>query len=345
MRHNRTSPEQRNAKLEAAHQQLVDAVASVATSEGWLRYLAAMRRFHDYSPANVMMILIQRPDAQRVAGYRTWQGLRRQVNKGASGIAIWAPCQRRVELEDETTGDTVTAKRLSGFRLVHVFDVSDTVGDPIPEHPARARLLAGVAPEGMWSYLAAQIEPAGFHLELVDEIPGNAGANGVTDILTRTVRVATSGRSEASQARTLCHELAHVKLHGSSTVAGCRELKEVEAESVAYLVSHAFGLDAMEYSLGYVAAWSGADVDTVLATARTVQRCAAEILAGWEDDAERCVTGVRLGRPARLDLGQSPVGDGDDPDDDEQPGDGEAGLVDVEVGHEVPHSAMEVQLV
>ncbi len=150
----RTTPEQRNAKLEAAHRQLVDAVASVASSEGWLRYLAAMHRFHDYSATNVMMILFQRPDAQRVAGYRTWQALGRQVKKGSQGIAIWAPCARRVEREDETTGESVTARTLSGFRLVHVFDVADTEGEPLPDHPVEATLLTGEAPDGMWTHLA-----------------------------------------------------------------------------------------------------------------------------------------------------------------------------------------------
>jgi hypothetical protein len=284
MRHNHTTPEQRQAKLEAAHRQLVDAVASVASSEGWLGYLAAMRRFHAYAPTNVLMILAQRPDAQLVAGYRTWQSLGRQVVKGARGIAIWAPCTRRVELEDKDSGETVSTKRLSGFRLVHVFDVADTEGEALPEQPIQATLLDGEAPDGMWDHLADQVESAGFGLELVDDIAGKPGANGVTDFSSHVVQVATEGRSAASRARTLCHELAHVKLHGGSLTSRARELKEVEAESVAFLVCHSLGLDAMQYSVGYVAGWSGADVDTVLATARTVQCCAEEILGGWSDD-------------------------------------------------------------
>jgi len=283
MRRTRTTPEQRNAKLDAAHKQLVDAVASVATSDGWLRYLAAMGRFHNYSPANVAMIIHQRGDATHVAGYRTWQSLGRQVVKGARGIAVWAPCSRRVELEDKETGETTGTRRLSGFRLVHTFDIADTTGEPLPEPPARATLLEGDAPEGMWAHLASLVEDAGFQVELVDEIVGKPTANGETNFLTRTVQVATSGRSDASQARTLCHELAHVRLHCSSLTPERRELNEVEAESVAYLVSHSFGLDSMDYSLGYVTGWSGADADAVLATARSVQHCAAEILAGLDD--------------------------------------------------------------
>ncbi len=279
----RTTPEQRSAKLDAAHRQLIDAVASVASSEGWLRYLNAMGRFHAYSPANVAMIIHQRGDATHVAGYRTWQSLGRQVVKGARGIAIWAPCSRRVELEDEETGDTTGTRRLSGFRLVHTFDIADTTGEPLPESPARATLLEGDAPEGMWAHLASLVEDAGFQVLLVDDIPDRRGANGVTDFSTQVVRVAISGRSAASQARTLCHEAAHVKLHGNVLGADRRELNEIEAESVAYLVCHSLGLDSMDYSLGYVTGWSGADVDVVLATARTVQRCAAELLAGLED--------------------------------------------------------------
>src|SRR5665647_1550121 len=79
-------------KLEALHYQLIEAVAALATSEGWRRMLTIAARFHDYSPSNIFLIGMQRPDATRVAGFRTWKALGRHVNKGEHGVAILAPC-------------------------------------------------------------------------------------------------------------------------------------------------------------------------------------------------------------------------------------------------------------
>jgi hypothetical protein len=164
--------------------------------------------------------------------------------------------------------------------LTYVFDVADTDGDPLPSSPAPARLLPGAAPEGMWDALAAQVHAAGYQLELVDTIAHSPGANGSTSPLEHVVQIATSDRSPASMAKTLGHELAHVILHAAALQSGTlvRARAEVEAESTAYLVCAAFGLDSMDYTLGYVATWSGGDATQVLATAVTVQRCARTIL-------------------------------------------------------------------
>ena len=165
-----------------------------------------------------------------------------------------------------------------------MFDVADTEGDPLPESPAAARLLAGEAPAGMWDALAAQVLAAGYRIELVDAIAHSPGANGTTSPIDQVVQIATSGRSAAAMCKTLAHELAHVLLHAAALQTGTleRARAEVEAESVAYLVCAGFGLDSMEYTLGYVTNWSDGDVDRVLATAVTVQRCARAILESAE---------------------------------------------------------------
>ncbi len=279
----RLSPEVRQEKLDAAHERLVDAVAGLVSSEDWTRYLKAMSRFHGYSAANVAMIMSQRPDAELVAGYRAWQALGRQVHKGAKGIAIWSPVVRRIETEDPESGEVEVARRRTGFRIAYVFDVTDTEGDEIPLPPARARLLEGDVPDGMWDFLAAQVAEAGYTLAVIPLVPGRPSANGETDFLTRQVVVAAEGRSPAAQAKTLAHELAHVLLHAGGFEN--RHRAEVEAESVAFLVCHSFGLDSMDYSLGYVSGWSSGSTDQVLATARAVQQCAAQILGAPEVSA------------------------------------------------------------
>jgi len=278
----RLSPEVRQEKLDAAHERLVDAVAGLVSSEDWTRYLKAMSRFHGYSAANVAMIMSQRPDAELVAGYRAWQAMGRQVHKGAKGIAIWSPVVRRIETEDPERGEVEVARRTS-FRIAYVFDVTDTEGDEVPLPPARASLLEGDAPDGMWDFLAAQVAEVGYTLAVIPQLPGRPSANGETDFLARQVIVAAEDRSPAAQAKTLAHELAHILLHARGFEN--RHRAEVEAESVAFLVCHSFGLDSMDYSLGYVSGWSSGSTDQVLATARAVKQCAAQILGAPEVSA------------------------------------------------------------
>lgn len=273
----RSTTATRAAKIEAAHDQLVEAVMALTSSEAWLSYLSAMARFHRYSPTNVAMILHQRPGATRVAGFRTWQSMGRQVQKGSKGIAIWAPCIYKAERED-ADGEPRETRSLGGFRLAYVFDVADTDGDPLPEAPeeARATLLAGCAPAGMWDYLVAQVAKAGYAVELVPDL---GGPNGRTTWASHLVQVVADGRDDASMAKTLAHELGHVLLHSGMQGGGCLEVKEVEAESVAYLIGAAFGLDTTDYSLGYVTSWSGGDHRVVLATAKRVMEAATAALA------------------------------------------------------------------
>lgn len=250
-------------RLEAAHQRLVGAVEAMVSGEDWRRLLAVARRFRTYSPNNVWLIAAQRPDATRVAGFSTWRSLGRHVRRGERGIAILAPVvTRRPADEDDDDGES---RVLRGFRVVHVFDVAQTDGEPLPEVETPV-LLSGDAPAAVWDALAAQVAAAGFALER-----GSCdGANGVTDFAARTVRV-RADVEPAQAAKTLAHELGHVLLHdGTEYARGCRGRAEVEAESVAYLVCSAAGLDADGYSFPYVASWSGGDVDAVRATA---ERC------------------------------------------------------------------------
>ena len=282
----RLTPEERQAKLDAAHQRLVEAVDELRSSDDWLRYLGFMARFHDYSVSNIVMIFSQRPDATQVGGFHTWKSMGRSVKKGAKGIAILAPMVRKFTdaepgqavVTESIATPTDTVQRIVGFRIVYVFDVSDTEGESLPEVP-HARLLEGDAPELMWDALAAQVAAAGFALEPVDNIEAVPSAHGVTDHANHVVQIATEGRSRAAQAKCLAHELAHVLLHKDVNYQANRGRCEVEAESVAYLVCHAFGLDSMEYTLGYVSSWAGANHDVVLATATTVQKCANAIVA------------------------------------------------------------------
>jgi antirestriction protein ArdC len=270
-------------KLRALHHQLESALAELASSDEWTRMLNTAARFHNYSPANILLILRQRPDATRVAGYRTWQSVGRQVRQGERGIAILAPCTYAARFDDDDTEPTDEEPRrvLRGFKVAHIFDLAQTDGDPLPD--IRPALLDGDAPAGLWDALAAQVAAAGFTLER----GGCRPANGRSDYTARSVTV-RDDVSAAQAAKTLAHELAHVLLHdGTEYALGCRGLAEVEAESVAYIVATASGLPTDAYTLPYVAHWAEGNINAIKATADRVISTAHDILSAMEQTEER----------------------------------------------------------
>lgn len=262
-------------RLQAAHDDLVAAVETLTTGERWQAMLAVAARFTRYSPNNVLLILLQRPDATRVAGYRAWQALGRQVRKGERGVRILAPCRYTVKGTDDDGAETARTV-LRGFTTATVFDVSQTDGAALPD--VRPELLRGASPRGLWDALAAQVAAAGYRLER-----GDCGrANGTTSHTDRTVRI-RDDVDEAQAAKTLAHEIAHVLMHPSALeYAGCRGRCEVEAESVAYLVCQAAGLATDGYTWPYVASWSQGDPGVVRDTAGRVIETAHAIVAAME---------------------------------------------------------------
>lgn len=295
-------------KLEALHAHLVQAVADLATSEGWARMLAAAARFHDYSPSNVLLICAQRPDATRIAGIRTWNSLGRRVNRGEHGIAILAPCVYRAAPGETATADqrpeiasatppplepaadpSTAIRQLRGFKVVHVFDVSQTDGEPLPDvEPAR---LSGTGPDGLWDHLAGLVSDDGYRIE---RGPCGPGANGYTDFAARVVRV-RDDVDPAQAAKTLAHELGHIRADHEhrfadyATSTACRGQAEVEAESIAYLITARAGLDSTTYSVPYLASWSGGELDLLRGSMSAVVTVARDI-------AERKEGGARYGR-------------------------------------------------
>lgn len=269
--------------MDRLHQQLQDSLQELVTSQDWQRALTVAARFHDYSFANSRLIWAQSVargfTPSRVAGYRAWQDLNRQVRKGERGLQILAPVIRNVTPENEQEEEE--EKRVVGFRVVHVFDIAQTDGDPLPEVPIT--LVEGDLPSH-WEQVRGLITNAGFDLQVAD-LDRLGEANGVTDWNRRDVVVRAS-LPGAQRFKTAIHELAHIRLHepDSDGRPSCRGIVEVEAESVAYMVCAGLGIDSAGYSLGYVASWSGGDLTKVAATANRVIGCAREVLAQIEQD-------------------------------------------------------------
>ncbi len=277
-------------KLAALHEQISEGVAALVESEGWRAMLDTAAKFHSYSLGNLVLIALQAPQATRVAGFRTWQSLGRQVGKGERGIAILAPCTYRPKTTERTEPAAPTGqepattsggvapdaggKEVRGYRVVHVFALHQTEGAPLPE--VAPALLVGQAPAGLWDALEAQVLAHGYTVHRGD----TGRANGWTDPASRTVWV--SGDVDDAQAvKTLLHELAHIEaghVGDLPTYATCRDRCEVEAESVAYVVATAQGMHVSGYSFAYVAGWAGPDLSIVRQAADTVTQTARRIL-------------------------------------------------------------------
>jgi hypothetical protein len=193
-------------KVRELHEQLLAGVEALADSDLWRQFLAVTARFHRYTLNNVLLILPQAPHATRVAGYRRWQSLGRQVRRGAASPSSLPASTRPGLDDDEAEASLELAKVLRGFRITHVWDISQTDGAPLPD--VAPQLLAGQAPAGLWEAVAAEITAAGFRLERGP----CGGANGRTDWATRTVTV-RDDVDDAQAVRTQVHELAHVRLH------------------------------------------------------------------------------------------------------------------------------------
>jgi DNA primase catalytic core len=264
----------RSDAVERLHEQLQDSLQELVTSEDWQRALAVAACFHDYSFANTRLIWAQSLSRgftpSRVAGYRAWQELDRQVRRGERGLQILAPVIRKITPEN---GDE-EERRVVGFRVVHVFDIAQTEGQPLPEVPVA--LVEGDLPSH-WEQVSGLITEAGFELQVAD-LERLGEANGITDWQHRDVVVRAS-LPGAQRFKTAVHELAHVRLHEPTSDGrpSCRGIVEVEAESVAYMVCAALGIDSAGYSLPYVASWSGGDITKVSATANRVIGCAREV--------------------------------------------------------------------
>jgi antirestriction protein ArdC len=275
----KAAAEAAKAKVAEIHATLTEQVEALTTSEDWTRWLQTAGRFHAYSFGNVLLIGAQRPDATRVAGYRTWQALGRQVRKGETGIRILAPRTGKCH-GCAGQGDGCTRCGGSGtvlwFASAAVFDVAQTDGDPLPEIAHR---LDGSDPAGLFDTLAGALLPEGW---TIDREPLAGEVNGYCQHDRRRI-VVDANLAPSMAVKTLAHELAHAAMHGPQVdYHANRGRCEVEAESVAYVVLSALGIDSGSWTFGYVASWADGDTGVVEATGRAVMRTAQRFLEQLE---------------------------------------------------------------
>ncbi|WP_277209194.1 ArdC-like ssDNA-binding domain-containing protein [Isoptericola croceus] len=276
-------------KLAAFHSELDERVSALDGDAEWNAYLDAMAKFPRYSPTNQLLISIQRPDATKVAGYRRWQQMGRQVDKGQKSIQILAPKAVRVTKTDDAgnpvkgdDGKSVKERKIVGFTTASVFDVAQTSGDPLPEIQTE---LSETPPPGFVEDLHGAIEAEGFTVSY--EPLSTPGHHGYTSPGDKRV-VIDAGLSDGSKAATLAHELGHIKAghleragEYHTATGGHRGAMEVEAESIAHVLCRSNGMDSTADTAGsYVKGWAltERDAEVVRASSQTVSKVVKTLL-------------------------------------------------------------------
>jgi hypothetical protein len=281
--------EKRDQRVREAMELLDAGVEKVLDGDEFRRYLAFAARFHRYSANNCLLVLAQKPSATRVAGYKRWRELGRQVRRGEEGLRILAPIFRTIE--EEQSGENTRV--LCSFKVVKVFDVSQTDpvpgAEPLPEKPEPKALrgdsdAARELGRSLLAFCGSEGVPVSEDDATLDDLC--PGANGLYHLREKQILL-RSTLSADGRAKTLAHELAHHLLHRDAKATEAdRPILEAEAEGAAYAVLSYFGVDASEYSFAYVARWAE-NKEVIRATLSNIHKAVREIIEAVEDGAPR----------------------------------------------------------
>jgi hypothetical protein len=278
-------------KIEAVLRELKRGVEGIQQSDNFRLFLTTMSKFHDYSVGNLILIGIQKPDATYVAGYNTWKELERHVKEGEKGIAIQAPifpprpicavCGARIPRGAKycpQCGEPVEVEEMgltpSYFKVVHVFDISQTEGKPLPEF--EVPVLTGEANEELFNKVMALAKKQGLTMSFEPRPHQDPAIKG--QYFGKTIWVKPD-EPRAQQLKSLLHEIAHYYSEGVFTIPTVDA--ETIAESAAYVVGAHYGFDTGVRSFPYVALWAK-DKKVLEENLKAIRRVATTILEELE---------------------------------------------------------------
>ena len=263
-------------KIKAALERIDNGLATINTNEDWISFLRFQSLFYQYSFGNTILIFSQNPEASYVMGYKSWNKLGRYVKKGSKGLAILAPCIKKVEVFKEPEnkseyhdqeGEKETRSELVGFRVAYVYDISQTDGSD-EAVPVLVKGLAGNSEtekeiyERLYSVLSKKFT--------IKEVAGTS-SKGSYNLESGVISIRTD-LEYLQRIKTLLHEVAHhydFELNPKDDIP--RNRREILAESVSYVVSLRLGLDTSAYSFSYIQSWLK-DKDELKIIADTVQK-------------------------------------------------------------------------
>ena len=262
-------------KIDSMIDRLIGAVDSLKNNEGFKSYLDMIGKFHNYSWHNIMLIYAQKPNATRVAGFRKWKSFGRTVRKGEKGIAILCPNIKKIKSIDEN-GKEICEEEFVGFFISHVFDISQTEGEPLPESPCKR--IGGDEHASLYKRLQDVARRMGIEVKEVALPKGNGGLawNGNIEISTDI--------DLTDRAHVLSHELSHILLHIYGDEKIEKSISEWEAETSAYVVSTHYGIDAIYHSSAYLFSWGTAnDKENFKKSLGRIRNTAAKIISALDD--------------------------------------------------------------
>ena len=311
-------------KVQEITEKLEQGIKELFESEKYKTYLNTMSKFHNYSFNNTMLIAMQKPDATLVAGFKAWQkNFDRHVKKGEKGIRILAPAPYKIKEEQEKldpiTGEIILDKngmpiteeveiKIPAFRVVPVFDVSQTDGKELPDIGVN-ELSGSVEDYEDFMQALTEVSPVSITYEDID-----GDAKGYFHTTDHRIAI-QEGMSQSQTVKTAIHEVAHAKLHDrernqdiDAVLDKDRNTKEVEAESVAYTVCQHFGIDTSDYSFGYIAGWSSdRDMKELKSSLGTIRKTASELITGIEDRLAELQKDRAVEQEQKQELEESPA--------------------------------------
>lgn len=277
-------------KIKAALNRIEDCLATINTDEDWLNFLCFQAQFYNYSFGNAMLIFSQNPNATYVKGFKAWNKLGRYVKRGSKGLAILAPCIRKVEVFKEPENKNLyhdeeaekeVRKVVSGFRVAYVYDIADTDGDD-SMLPVLVTGLAGNSEQEKEIYeRLLGVISQGHCVQEVSETASKGSFNLETKV------ISIRGDLEYLQKiKTILHEYAHLldfEMHPEDDIS--RNRRELIAESVAFIVSLRLGLDTSRYSMSYIKSWLK-DKEELKIIADSVQKIAYTIITELAESSD-----------------------------------------------------------
>ena len=260
----------RNEKVDQLLKQIEEGTKAIFESDRYKDMMSAMAKFTNYSVNNVLLITMQNPGATLVCGYKGWQEkFNRHVKKGEHGIKILGFAPKTIMKEQpkvdelgftvkDANGEPVMEKvkvKVPAFKPMYVYDISQTDGEPLPTI-YNGTLEGSVRKFELFQESLVKLSPLPISFE---DFPGDA--RGYMDRAQQKI-VVREGMSELQTIKTLVHEIAHAQCHNVAPdspdyVPLDRATREVEAESIAFIVCQHYGLDTSEYSFPYIAGWAG----------------------------------------------------------------------------------------
>lgn len=266
-------------KTKEIFNKIVDGVTNIINSGEYAKFLKFSKNFHNYSFNNIVLIFSQMEEATQVAGFKTWQKMGRKLKKGAKGIQIMYPIKRTYKttkidgqssLIDDKNEDVKSEEKTIEYltyRPTYVFDISQTVGEPMPLEDTRLNS------NNMMEFFEFLKSYSPYPI-LEKELRG--GTQGYWSKKEKHI-VLRKELSIDDKVSVLLHELTHA-LYDDFNYKENRDLSETFVESVAFIVADYFGLDTSSCSFNYITSWAGGDIKTILELGDKVQKTANQFI-------------------------------------------------------------------